>query len=91
MANNQSRNYSITTIKRLYTFSGNRCAFPECDVKFLNWEDDTNFSNICHIEDANPNTHKADRYNPNMSYKERADYKNLILLCPNHHIDVLAP
>ena len=91
MANNQSRNYSIPTIKRLYTFSGNRCAFPGCDVKFLNWEDDTNFSNICHIEDANPNTHKADRFNQNMLDKERADYRNLILLCPNHHIETNDP
>ncbi|MBU0473283.1 MAG: hypothetical protein KKF62_03895 [Bacteroidetes bacterium] len=91
MANNQSRNYSILTIKRLYILSGNRCAFPECDVKFLNWEDDTNFSNICHIEDANQNTHKADRFNPNMLDKDRADYQNLILLCPNHHIETDNP
>ena len=87
MAKNQSRNYSTLTIKRLYALSGNRCAFPGCKKTFVNWEDDTNFSNICHIEDANPNTHKADRFNPNMSDKERADYKNLILLCPNHHIE----
>ncbi len=86
MAKNQSRNYLTLTIKRLYALSGNRCAFPGCERTFVNWEDDTNFSNICHIEDANPNTHKAGRFNPNMSDKERADYKNLILLCPNHHI-----
>lgn len=91
MANNQSRYYSPLTIKRLYSLSGNRCAFPGCPVKFLNWEDDVNFSNICHIEDANPNTHKADRFNPNMTAKERADYNNLILLCPNHHIETNDP
>lgn len=91
MANNQSRNYSTLTIKRLYSLSGNRCAFPGCPVKLLNWEDDVNFSNICHIEDANPNTHKADRFNPNMTAKERADYNNLILLCPNHHIETNDP
>ncbi|MCF8371418.1 MAG: HNH endonuclease [Bacteroidales bacterium] len=91
MANNQSRNYSTLTIKRLYALSGNRCAFPGCDRTFVNWEDDTNFSNICHIEDANPNTHKADRFNQNMSDKERADYKNLVLLCPNHHIETNDP
>ena len=50
MANNQSRNYSRLTIERLYSLSGNRCAFPGCDVKFLNWEDDTNFSNICQLK-----------------------------------------
>ena len=87
MANNRARAYSLLTIKRLYALSGNRCAFPDCDVEFLNWEDDTNFSNICHIEDANPNTHKADRYNPNMTDEKRADYENLLLLCANHHIE----
>ena len=91
MASNQSRNYSTLTIKRLYALSGNHCAFPCCERTFVNWEDDTNFSNICHIEDANPNTHKADRFNQNMSDIERADYGNLILLCPNHHIETNDP
>ncbi len=87
MAKNQSRNYSSLTIKRLYALSGNSCAFPGCKVSFVNWEDDINFSNICHIEDANPDTNRVDRFNPNMLDKERSDYKNLILLCPNHHIE----
>ncbi|GAB3349339.1 hypothetical protein GCM10027566_05450 [Arachidicoccus ginsenosidivorans] len=91
MADNKARQYSKLTIKKLYALSGNKCAFPGCDVQFLNWEDDTNFSNICHIEDANLNTHKADRYNPKMSNKERSDYKNLLLLCPNHHIETNNP
>ncbi|MCF6353368.1 MAG: HNH endonuclease [Cyclobacteriaceae bacterium] len=86
MASNKGRNYLRLTLKKLYALSGNQCAFPNCPVAFLNCEDDINFSNICHIEDANPNTHKADRYNVNMSDTERADYKNLVLLCPNHHI-----
>ena len=91
MANTKGRNYSRLTIKQLYALSGNQCAFPECEVMFLNWEDDTNFSNICHIEDANQSTHKADRYNPNMTDAERADYNNLLLLCPNHHIETNDP
>lgn len=86
MANNKGRNYSRPTLKRLYALSGNQCAFPDCDVVFLNSDDETNFSNICHIEDANQDTHKADRFNSLMGDKERADYENLILLCPNHHI-----
>lgn len=87
MTKNKGRNYSRPTIKRLYALSGNQCAFPDCEVLFLNWEDETNFSNICHIEDANPSTHKSDRYNPKMTDKQRADYDNLLLLCPNHHIE----
>lgn len=85
MAKSTGRNYSPLTLKRLYGLSGNNCAFPKCQVMFLNWEDDTNYSNICHIEDASPNLYKADRYNADMTDAERADYENLILLCPNHH------
>lgn len=91
MADKKARQYSILTIKKLYALSGNKCAFPNCDIVFLNWEDDTNFSNICHIEDANQGTHKADRYNSKMTGKERADYNNLLLLCPNHHIETNNP
>jgi hypothetical protein len=87
MANNQARKYSILTIKRLYALSRNSCAFPGCGVTFLNAKDDTNFSNICHIEDANENLHKSDRYNSKMTDDQRRDFKNLILLCPNHHIE----
>ena len=43
----------------------------------------TNFSNICHIEDAE----EGGRYNPNMTDKQRASFDNLILLCANHHIE----
>lgn len=86
MATNKGRNYSRLTLKRLFALSGNQCAFPGCDVMFLNWDDETNYSNICHIEDANQDTHKTDRFNSVMSDKDRADYENLILLCPNHHI-----
>jgi hypothetical protein len=39
---------------------------------------------ICHIEAAKPG---GERYNPDMTDKERADYKNLILLCPQHHAE----
>lgn len=40
-------------------------------------------SNICHIEDAEV----GGRFNPKMTDKERASFENLILLCPNHHIE----
>lgn len=39
-------------------------------------------SNICHIEAANKG---GERWNPDMSDEQRADYENLILLCPPHH------
>lgn len=83
MAENKARTYSTLTIKKLYALSGNKCAFPDCSVVFLRPEEDLNYSNICHIEDANPGC----RYNPNMTDKERAHYDNLVLFCPNHHIE----
>jgi hypothetical protein len=91
MAKTNPRGYSHLTLKRLYSLAHNQCAFPTCKVTFVNWDDDTNFSNICHIEDANATTHKADRYNASMTDGQRADYKNLILLCPNHHIETNDP
>jgi hypothetical protein len=87
MAKSKARNYTQLTLKKLYALSGNQCAFPDCPVMFVNWENDTNFSNICHIEDAKENLHKSDRYNSNMTDVQRADYTNLVLFCPNHHIE----
>lgn len=87
MANNKAQNYSLPTIKRLYALSRNNCAFPGCSVELLNSEDETNFSNICHIEDANQNLFKSDRYNSNMTDDQRRDFNNLILLCRNHHVE----
>ena len=70
------------TIKCLYALSGNQCAFPGCDVVFVSSEDETNISHICHIEAAEEG---GERYNPNSNDEERRSFKNLILLCPNHH------
>lgn len=75
------RNYTPLTLKRLYGRSGNQCAFPGCDQLLAN-EDNAANSNICHIEAAEPG---GQRYNSRMTNSERADYPNLILLCPSHH------
>lgn len=76
-----SRYYTDQTLKKLYALSGNECAFPSCEKRLLN-ERNAKDSNICHIEAANSN---GQRYNPNMTDDERADYENLILLCVQHH------
>ena len=67
---------------RLYALSGNKCAFPDCDVIFVSPENESNISNICHIEAAEEG---GERYNPNSNDEERRSFENLILLCPNHH------
>jgi len=77
------RNYSQLTRTRLFSLSGNQCAFPGCPITFTNPENDTNLSNICHIAGAEKG---GERYDPNMTDKERASYENLILLCANHHL-----
>ncbi len=87
MSYSRARNYGDLTLKRLFSRSGNQCAFPGCSIELLGPEEDGfNVSNICHIEDAKDNPNKRTRYNPNMTDKERADYKNLIVLCATHHL-----
>lgn len=76
-----ARNYTKQTLKKLFALSGNTCAFPGCTKRLVNQKNALD-SNICHIEAAEPG---GERYNKSMTDKERADYKNLILLCPQHH------
>lgn len=75
------RDYTDKTLKRLFGLSRNQCAFPGCNVEMTNKSNAKN-SNICHIEAANIG---GERYNPNMTDPQRADYLNLILLCVQHH------
>ena len=56
----------LKTRIRLYALSGNRCAFPGCVVTFVSPEDETNVSNICHIEAAEEG---GERYNPKSNEK----------------------
>jgi hypothetical protein len=77
----KARNYTDITLKRLFGLSGNECAFSTCKKKLVNQKNALD-SNICHIEAASEG---GERYNTGMSDKERADYPNLILLCPQHH------
>lgn len=76
-----TRSYTVLTLKRLFGLSGNRCAFPECQVELVN-QISTNPSNICHIAALNEG---GPRFNARLDPSERNDYSNLILLCRNHH------
>jgi hypothetical protein len=82
MAKGKAREIAELTIKKLYSMSGNHCAFPGCTQTFFNCADKTNVSNICHIEAAEQG---GQRYNPNSDDEYRRSFDNLILLCPNHH------
>ncbi|MBL4775513.1 MAG: hypothetical protein JKY87_05605 [Mariprofundus sp.] len=75
------RAYTENTYKRLFGLSRNICSFPGCE-KEMSDENSAKHSNICHIEAANDG---GERYRSDMTNKERADYDNLILLCPPCH------
>ncbi|MDQ6976301.1 MAG: hypothetical protein Q9M22_07045, partial [Mariprofundaceae bacterium] len=76
-----SRAYTDKTLKRLFGLSRNICSFPDCE-KEMSDENSAKHSNICHIEAAN---NGGERYRSDMTDQERADYDNLILLCPPCH------
>ncbi len=84
MAKSKARDITEKTIKRLYALSGNQCAFPNCNTPFLSSESEINFSNICHIEAAEPG---GQRYNSHSNDDYRRSYENLMLLCANHHLE----
>lgn len=82
MTKSKAREITQLTRQRLYAMSGNCCAFPDCTQTFFNIDDETNISNICHIEAAEQG---GQRYNSNSNDEYRRSFNNLILLCPNHH------
>ena len=72
----------LTTIKRLFARSLNRCAFPGCNCMIVDDESDTMIGEMCHIEGVGK---KALRHNKTLTREQRDAYDNLILLCSNHH------
>lgn len=71
-------------LKALFARSGNQCAFPGCTHLLFELIDnqDMVWGEVCHIEAA---SEKGPRYNPNSTDEERRSYKNLIVLCFDHH------
>jgi hypothetical protein len=72
--------YPLPIIQTLFAYSGNKCAFPDCNANMV--EDKSIIGEKCHIEGEKE---ESARYNPNMTDKERNSLDNLILLCPTHH------
>src|SRR5216684_2244813 len=70
----------VSTIKRLFAHSGNRCAFPGCPAVLV--EGSTVVGKICHIKGAKPG---SARYDPQQSAAGRHGFGNLILMCGRHH------
>jgi hypothetical protein len=69
------------TIKGLFARSGNRCAFPGCDLPLVE-KNDIVTGEICHIRSRGAG---GPRYHPSQTDAARNDAANLILLCARHH------
>lgn len=72
---------TLAVVRRLFAFSGNTCAFPECTARLIDSDNDL-MGEICHIEAAES---LGQRYNKLQNDEQRRSYDNLILLCFNHH------
>lgn len=70
------------TFKKLFSLSGNQCAFPKCQIRLVN-KKGTLVGQVCHIEAADG----GQRDNPSLTDNQRRDFSNLIILCANHHIE----
>jgi hypothetical protein len=79
-----------STVKKLFSLSGNTCALPQCEAILFdrNWEGIR--ARICHIAGEHRG---AARFHEMMTEDERRAFENLIVLCPSCHalIDELEP
>lgn len=71
---------SLSTVKRLFALSRNRCSFPECHSPIVE-ESGTVTGVICHIKGRSEG---GPRYDPKQTDKERHAFNNLILMCGRH-------
>jgi hypothetical protein len=71
---------TTATLKRLFTLSGNRCAFPKCSSAIV--VGGTVVGKVCHIRARSP---EGPRYDRVQTPDARHGFDNLILLCGTHH------
>ena len=83
------RQYTPKTLKILFGSSGNQCAHPECTNNVIEpateKSDAAVIAQICHIYAFSTN---GPRGKAGLTNEELNAPKNLILLCPNHHVVV---
>lgn len=72
---------TLPTTKLLFAKSRNQCAFDGCNRPLVH-DDGVVVGRICHIKASSK---RGPRYDQNQSDEERHGYKNLVLLCPEHH------
>jgi len=74
--------YNDTTLKKLFSLSGNVCAFPNCIAPIFDTDLGIVVGEICHIKGKSPN---GPRYDSNQTDEERNSYENLMLMCGAHN------
>ena len=84
-----SRSYSQTTLKILFALSRNECAEPSCTNPVIlaktEYDEEAVSAQIAHIYAINDD---GPRGKPNLTQEERNHHRNLLLLCPTHHVSV---
>lgn len=70
-----------SVIKKLFAYSGNQCAIPDCTEMLVD-PSGTLLGKIAHICAAEPG---GCRYDPNMTDEERRAIENLFIVCGKHH------
>jgi len=78
------RSYSQLTLKRLFSMSGQYCAFPTCNVAIFAsvGDEPVLIGEIAHIESSSDTGPRANTALPD---RQRDSYTNLVVLCPTHH------
>ena len=71
---------TVTTVKRLFALSANRCAFPKCACPIVETSG-TVTGIICHIRARSKG---GPRYDPKQTDEERHGFPNLVLMCGRH-------
>lgn len=79
---NLARQYTKSTLKRLFILSGNQCAAPDCTNQLIAKDETTIITEVCHIAAASP---EGPRYDSLMTDDDRRHYDNLLLLCDSCH------
>lgn len=72
----------MDTLRLLFSFSGNECAFPDCEQRLVS-PDGEFIAQVCHIEAAEPG---GERFNAEMDNEQRRAAANLMLMCYEHHV-----
>jgi len=74
-------NPTPSTVKKLFAYSGNQCAIPDCAERLVDASGAMlgKIAHICAAEKGGP------RFDPMMTNEGRRAFENLLLVCGKHH------